>query len=1159
MNAKKVGRQWFLAVCWVLLFTGANAQNWNPAHSIGTTAGVAHFPFGQISVQMEELQPAVFPNTGISYEWESGTKPLELLPIAGTNTQGYTYSGPLQQTLYFRRKTIFTANNTFIYSNTIKLQVVSAGWEDRNYVREHAVRISGQATWQAIDALAIGDKIQTTTYMDGLGRSVQQISKGAATPAQTGGTWGDVVQFSAFDPMGLEPLKYLPYTTTTEAGKFKTAPQTAQAQYYTATYNESPAYSQITFENSPLNRVKNIKAPGQQWAASAGNTTGYETNTIEDNVQVFSTGYVQGAAPVHMGVYPAGTLYKAVSTDENLKKVIEFTDKSGQLILRKVELEDTHPTAHGGWICTYSVYDDFGQLRFQLQPEAVKYLEASGWSFATTNGDKVLKELCFQYFYDEKGRNTWKKAPGAEPLLMVYDNRDRLVFTQDGNQRIKTTPEWTATLYDELDRPVITTLYNTGKTAADLQTDIAIAATQSSVTTTQAGEALVDLVVPSRDATITQYKARNSIEFVAGFESESGAQFTAEIDPTATGSTTTINVLAYKNPIGAADLNNTAVCTILKYQFYDDYSFSGKKSFQPDFENAGAYSFSQTDIQPIVSTKRTLGFPTGSKVRILGTPTFLNATSYFDDRGAPIQMLEDNQLSGTDATTLQYHFDGRVMSSFKRHSTINTGYSGFGVLTKNVFDKLGRVTGIDKKWGSNPFQTVAEYSYDDMGRLKTKRLAPGYTAEGKTELESLTYSYNLHNLLTGINKDYALKAGGTYNKWDHFFGLYLGYDNKDAVFNAARLNGQVAGLLWNTQGDDQQRKYDYTYDNAGRLVNASFNERKTTTDLWSNAKMDFSVTGSGGKIGYDLNGNLLSMIQKGVVIGGAAPVSVDDLQYSYAALSNKLLKVTDVGQLGASNGQFGDFKDGSNGTADDYVYDANGNLVVDLNKGAKDLGNVAGANGIRYNFLDKPEEIRIAGKGVITLQYDAEGSKLRKTFAPEGGGTTVITSYVSGYVYQERLTNGQSSGVKLQYISFEEGRIRPMQAVSQNNGYDFVSMDGNLDLPDGKRGAIDFYIRDYQENVRMILTEETHIGSNQATMETSRASQEEPLFGRSGSGNEVATTRFAVADIPGQTSGGGWQNGNIASQVSRLGALAASKVGPNALLKVMGGDRISSQ
>lgn len=74
------------------------------------------------------------------------------------------------------------------------------------------------------------------------------------------------------------------------------------------------------------------------------------------------------------------------------------------------------------------------------------------------------------------------------------------------------------------------------------------------------------------------------------------------------------------------------------------------------------------------------------------------------------------------------------------------------------------------------------------------------------------------------------------------------------------------------------------------------------------------------------------------------------------------------------------------------------------------------------------------------------------------------------------------------YINFEEGRIRVMQPVASDNGYDALSINGNMDLPNGGRGAYDYFIRDYQENVRMILTEETHFSSGQCTMERSPGS-----------------------------------------------------------------------
>ena len=70
---------------------------------------------------------------------------------------------------------------------------------------------------------------------------------------------------------------------------------------------------------------------------------------------------------------------------------------------------------------TYYVYDDKGNLCFVLQP---MYQSSAN-----------LDQYAFQYKYDGRNRCIWKKLPGAGYMEMVYDNADRLVFSQDGNQR----------------------------------------------------------------------------------------------------------------------------------------------------------------------------------------------------------------------------------------------------------------------------------------------------------------------------------------------------------------------------------------------------------------------------------------------------------------------------------------------------------------------------------------------------------------------------------------------------------------------------------------------------------------------------------------------------------------------------------------------------
>ncbi|HEX6426204.1 MAG TPA: DUF6443 domain-containing protein, partial [Niastella sp.] len=184
---------------------------WNPNHAIGAVSGNTHYVYNQTPDQLVEIYSAGIPSAGQTYQWWSSTSPTDagFAMIAGAQQSSYT-PGPLTQNRWFKRQTtnIFGAS---IFSNVIKLSVVSANWEDRNYIREHDVQVTGVTTWQAVDQLPVGQKLQTTSYVDGLGRSVEKVSRETATPSTPGGLWGDVVQFSQYDQFGREPQKYLPF------------------------------------------------------------------------------------------------------------------------------------------------------------------------------------------------------------------------------------------------------------------------------------------------------------------------------------------------------------------------------------------------------------------------------------------------------------------------------------------------------------------------------------------------------------------------------------------------------------------------------------------------------------------------------------------------------------------------------------------------------------------------------------------------------------------------------------------------------------------------------------------------------------------------------------------------------------------------------------
>ncbi len=69
---------------------------------------------------------------------------------------------------------------------------------------------------------------------------------------------------------------------------------------------------------------------------------------------------------------------------------------------------------------------------------------------------KFIDGYAYLYRYDKRQRCTQKKLPGADWIYYVYDKADRLIFTQDGNQRASNPNEWTFSIPDAMGRTVLT-------------------------------------------------------------------------------------------------------------------------------------------------------------------------------------------------------------------------------------------------------------------------------------------------------------------------------------------------------------------------------------------------------------------------------------------------------------------------------------------------------------------------------------------------------------------------------------------------------------------------------------------------------------------------------------------------------------------------------
>jgi RHS repeat-associated protein len=891
-----------------------------------------------------------------------------------------------------------------------------------NYVRTWAARTAISDT----SAAALGNAAlysMATAYYDGLGRPLQTVLRGATTD----GT-GDRIQAYRYDGYDRQPRQYLPYTAApgaAGAGKFHTTAFAEQQQFYQTLYKEQYPFAQQQYEASPLGRVHTSLPPGNDWSGSGrGVQTAMGIATTADSVWMLGVNDAGNA--VFEGYYPAGRLYRQQLTDEQGQVSCSYTTPGGQLILKKVLV--ALPAVAGGpqqagWHYTYYIYDELDRLAAVWSPGAVDAIapgiaaQGMGWSMPAAIADG----LCYAYRYDGRGRQVEKKIPGAAPVYMVYDARDRLVLTQDGVQRSK--GQWLYTRYDALNRPVATGLWVNSQSLA---AHVAMADTSLAYPTLQAaGQTVTELT----------------------------RSFYDQYDWLATQGAT----LPFTNQRSTIDDGGLLAA--------DDAS----------------YPYPQALQQSMATTT----LVTGTAVRIPGSQsaaapggTWLYSILYYDQQGRVIQVQSQNHKGGVNTTTTQYGWDGRVLRTVQRHTTATAngsttqthilrtrmGYKPNGMresVEQQVESRVGTdtpiVSGLPN--GQASWKYVQRQLYNALGQLWVKGVGNNPRYSDYHAVAEQMYHYNIRGWLTGINKNWLNNVGADDRL---FFAMELGYD-KDGLlspYTQKQYNGNIAGTVWSSVGDREIRKYDFKYDGANRLISADFTQYNPVAggnSFNKSAGVDFSVVmgddtipaATGGThrpyTAYDANGNILRMRQWG--LKGNASVLIDDLRYQYRGQSNQLVRVTD--SVSDPLTKLGDFKDGSPaGSGDDYGYDDNGSMTSDQNKRI---------TAIEYNYLNLPQRIVIAAQpaangnpalagGTIEYWYDAAGVKLRKV-VKETGRPDKTTDYISGAVYENDT---------LQLMSQEEGRVRPLRNLTGVlTGF-----------------AFDYFLKDHLGNVRAVVTDE---------------------------------------------------------------------------------------
>ena len=343
------------------------------------------------------------------------------------------------------------------------------------------------------------------------------------------------------------------------------------------------------------------------------------------------------------------------------------------------------------------------------------------------------------------------------------------------------------------------------------------------------------------------------------------------------------------------------------------------------------------------------GSLTGSAVTVSGSSTKIYKGYYYDVKGRVTKVVQNNLLGGYDVTNTVYAFTGQPATV--THSHTASGKSTRTEVYTYSYDHADRVSKVEHTLGGTKI-TLADYTYDSFGRLSTKSLH-GSAAN------KLTYAYNLRSWLTGITSTRFTQ------------NLYY-----NTGVGTARYNGNISSMTWKSGNESTVRGYKFTYDGLDRMLNATYGE---TAGISTNAnRFSENVTG------YDKNGNIKGLQRYGQ-LSSTAYGMIDNLTLTLNG--NQLNRVDDAVAASTYNGGF-EFKNGAN-AADEYSYDANGNLTKDLNKGI---------SGITYNFLNLPNAVTFSDGSTITYTYGADGTKLRTVH--KIGSTTTTTDYCGNVIYE---------------------------------------------------------------------------------------------------------------------------------------------------------------
>ncbi len=394
------------------------------------------------------------------------------------------------------------------------------------------------------------------------------------------------------------------------------------------------------------------------------------------------------------------------------------------------------------------------------------------------------------------------------------------------------------------------------------------------------------------------------------------------------------------------------------------------------------------------------------------------------------------------------------------------------------YDHDQRVTSVMSSRDGVIWERDAAYSYYAHGPLKRMEM-------GNDSIQGVDYAYTINGWLKAINTpalDKALdpgldghSSGANTGFARDAFGMYLGYHEKDFVKSLSGMdsststtaswhvpnptflyNGNISSWASNTRKADGTSigalASVYHYDVLNRIRTDSMRTRGAST--WDAV---------GGKwhsaYWYDGNGNIKAIDRRDETAS-----LIDDLGYDYSTNTNKLTRIDDT--VGAAiAGDLGDQ------AADNYAYDATGNLTKDVIEGI----NTGGIVWTPYNKIRSIIQAGDTPTNRVEYLYDASGNRVLKRYYYNTSATLNKTTWyvrdASGNVLgiYEKPVAGSATLVQTPiYGSSRVAVARPDSLYSTSASHATTFYD---QVHDRTLGHKDYELADHLGNVRTTVTD----------------------------------------------------------------------------------------